>query len=228
MADEMLTGISGVGGLPYLALGGKIKQREIDQYQQYVVMKPSIGASAVVAECSGTATAGTIAINYPDYPRNLSMKYVEASGTAAVATATVHGHDQFGNVISENLVNTNSGAVTVNGTKVFSYVGTVTLGGASTAAGDDVAIGYVNADGTTKFGLPTKVRGSADVKRYTWVDNATTKQGTCTVDTTIHAVVLATGTVSNQDDHIFLIKSNYAVNDNEVCKVTNSTDITNA
>src|SRR3990167_11974 len=86
---------------PYLAWGGKIKPREVDQYQTWIIGHPNISASAIVAECSGTATAGTVAVSYLDYPRSLAMKYVEASGTAAIATATVSGKDQFNNVISE-------------------------------------------------------------------------------------------------------------------------------
>lgn len=226
MADSQLPGLSRT--TPYLAFGGKIKQHEVDQYQQYCVLRPGISGSAIVATTAGTATAGTIAINYPDYPRNLSMTYVEASGTAAIATVSVDGHDQFGNVINESFVMTNLGTATTNGTKVFAYVGTVTFTGSGRASGDDMSLGYCSADGTTKFGLPSKVSGSADVLRYNWLDNTASKQGTCTVDTTFHAVVLATGTVSNQDDHIFLIKAEYLSDDNEMCKLTNATTITNA
>ena len=223
---KVLTGLS--KHEPYLAFGGKIKQQEIDQYQQYCVLRPGISGSAIVATTAGTAASGTVAINYPDYPRNLSMTYVDASGTTAIATVVVHGHNQFGSVISENFVMTQLGTATTEGTKVFAYVGTVTFTGANRAAGDDMSVGYCSADGTARFGLPTRVAGSADVKRYTWLDNTVTTQGTCTVDTVNHAVILATGTVSNQDDHIFLIKANYLTDDDEMCKVANATTITKA
>ena len=214
MATKQVTGLSKT--TPYLALGGKIKPQEIDLAFQYVVTHPSISASAIVAECSGTATAGTLTVAYMDYPRTLSMKYVEASGTAAIATATVYGKDQFGTVISEAFVNTNLGTVTVEGTKIFAYVGTVTLGGASTAAGDDVAIGYSSAGGTAQFGLPWKVGAASDVKSSLWSDNsAACKQGTCSVSTTLHAVKLAVGTISDQDTFIWLVKPSYRSDDNE-------------
>ena len=226
MATKVLRGLS--QREPYLAFGGKIKPNEIDEYYQYVVMKPGISGSAIVATTAGTATAGTVAIAYPAYPRSLSMTYVDASGTTAIATVTVSGHDQFGSVISEELIMTQLGTATTQGTKIFAYVGTVAFTGANRAAGDDMSVGYGGADGTAKFGLPNKVSGSADVLRYTWLDNAVSKQGTCTVDIVNHAIVVATGTVSNQDDHIFLIKANYNKDDNEECKLTNATTITNA
>jgi len=224
--SKELTGLSRT--TPYLAWGGKIKQQEVDQYQQYIVMKPGVGDSAIVATTAGTAAAGTVAIPYPDYPRNINMKYVEASGTAAIATVVVDGHNQFGEVISESFVNTNEGTVTIDGTKVFSYLGTVTFTGAGRAAGDDMAMGYCDTDAVARYGLPTKVSGSAEVVRYTWLDNGSSKQGTCTIDTVNHAVITATGTVSPQDDHIFLIKANYLTDDDEMCKLANSTDITTA
>lgn len=224
---KVLTGLS--KNNPYLAMGGKIKPREIDQYMFYPVMKPGISASAVVATTAGTATAGTVAINYLDYPRNLSVKFVESSGTAWNTSVTVYGKNQFGSVINESFACAGDGTITVHGTKVFDYVGTVTMTNASGAdAADDMAVGYCSADGTTKFGLPTKVAGSADIKRFTWLDNATSKQGTATVDTTFHAIVTAIGTVSNQDDYLFWVKPNYVSDDNEMMLGSNPSSITNA
>ncbi len=224
---KVLTGLS--KNNPYLAMGGKIKPREIDQYLIYAVQKPAIGDSAIVATTAGTATAGTVAINYLDYPRNLSVKFVESSGTAWNSTVTIYGKDQFGNAISEDFSIAGDGTITVHGTKVFDYVGTVAMANASGAAGaDDMAVGYCSADGTTKLGLPTKVSGSADIKRFTWLDNGASKQGTATVDTTFHAIVTGVGTISNQDDYIFWIKPNYVSDDNEMLLTSNPTNITNA
>jgi len=223
MADKQLVGLERT--TPYLALGGKIKPTEMDVLWQYCIIKPSNSNSAIVNTANGTALAGTVTLAYPDYPRSLSFTFTEASGTAAIATATISGKDQFGSVITEELVCTNLGTSTTYGTKVFAYVGTVTLAGSDRASGDAHQIGYSDADGTALFGLPAKIGTASDVKRVTWLDNATSKPGTVTVNTTLHAVKVATGTVSPQDDFIILYKPDYRVNDNEASKIDSATYI---
>ncbi len=200
---------------PYLAWGGKIKPTEMDALWQYCVIKPSNSNSAIVNTANGTSLAGTITLAYPDYPRSLSFTFTEATGTDALATAVVKGHDQFGNVIEETFACDNLGTSTTYGTKVFAYVGTVTLSGVTRAAGDANQIGYSDADGTAIFGLPAKVGAATDVKRVLWNDNGTGKPGTCTIDTTLHAFKLAVGTISPQDDYLVMYKPNYRADDNE-------------
>jgi len=207
---------------PYLAWGGKIKPKEIDQYVQYHVCHPGISASAVVAACAGTGVTGTVATAYLDYPRTLSFKYVDASGTTAISTATVTGHDQFNQLVTEEMVFTQLGTGTTQGTQVFAHVGTVTFAGANRASGDDQAIGYGNAGGTAMLGLPCKVDSAADVISVNWIDNSTAaKPGTCTIDTNQHAAKMAVGTLSDQDDYIFLIRPTFDTNDDESCKGDN-------
>lgn len=226
MATKVLRGLSRT--TPFLAWGGKIKPNEIDEYKQYVILKPSILGSTIVAACSGTALSGTVARNYLDYPRNVRANFIEASGTGWTGTLTVKGKDQFGNVISENIVNAALGTTATNGTKVFAYVGTVTHANTGAAAGDDWSLGYCNIDGTTKFGLPNKISGSADIRFITWLDNGVSTPGTVTVDKVNHAIVTQIGTVSNQDDLIIGFIPNYKTDDNEECLLGNPSSVTNA
>lgn len=209
---------------PYLALGGKIRPSEIDEIKQYVFLKPAVGDSAIMAAMSGTASAGTIALTELDYPRNLSVKFVEASGTAWVATAVVTGKDQFGVAITESFVNTNEGTVTVNGTKIFSSVSALALTSASAASGDDVAVGYCISAGTAKLGLLTKISSAQDVKRVTWVDNAVNKPGTVTVDTANHAIIVSAD-IAAADDYIVWVKPNYFADDQLVGNLGTSSSI---
>lgn len=217
---KLLTGLSKT--VPYLALGGKIKQREIQQVLSYVIAAPNTSASAIVAATSGTATAGTVGTATLDYPRNIAVKFVEASGTAWNSTVTVYGKNQFGEAINEAFSVAGDGTVTVNGTKVFAYVGTVAMANASgAAAGDDMCVGYVSAGGTAMFGLPTKISGSADVINLRWIDGAHgtgaltgNKRGTATVDTSFHAII-PTADIASDDDWIVMYKSDYRVDDDE-------------
>jgi len=230
--SKQLTGLS--RSQPYLALGGKIKQREIQQTLNYVISAPNTSASAIVAECSGTGTSGTIDYAEMDYPRNLAVKFTEASGTAWNASVTLYGKNQFGEVINESFAIAGDGTVTVNGTKCFSYLGTATLTNASgQAAGDDWCVGYISDAGTCAFGIPTKVSGSADIVNLRWIDGAHgtgaltgNKPGTATIDTVNHTFI-PTAAIVSDDDWILQYKSDYTTDDNEYSQ-PNPSVITNA
>jgi hypothetical protein len=211
---------------PYLALGGKIRPTEIDMVHEYVYIKPGASSSAVMAECQGTAAAGTVAGNGQfDYPRNLAVKFVETSGTAWIGTVVVTGVNQFGSTITETFINTNSGTVTVCGTKIFDKVSSVAVTGASAATGDDIAIGNGIAAGSARIGLYTRIGAVSDVKRVLWVDNGTLKPGTVTVDTTNHCVVLGNA-ISGDDDFLIFVKPNYTTDDNDIAGLGTSSLIT--
>lgn len=205
----------------------RVKQSDIDEYYQYCIMKPAVGTADIVGVTVGTSLIGTVAINYPDYPRSLLVGWADASGTTFVGTAVITGSNQFGKNISETFVNTTGGTTNVQGTKVYAYVGTLTLSHAAGAAGDSVTVGYGIAAGTAKFGLPNKVAGSADVRRVTWVDNGSTKQGTATIDHANHAF-LPKNAVSATDDYVVTMRANYVTDDDHECEMTNATLITNA
>lgn len=200
---------------PYLALGGEIRPSEIDDVKQYIYSKPAVGDSAIVATIPGNVTTGTVTLAELDYPRNLSVKFVENSGTAWVCTVTVTGKNQFGEAITETFTNTNEGTVTVDGAKIFHSLSAVTAAHASGTAADDIAIGYCISAGTAKLGLFTKISKNTDVRRVTWVDNAVTKPGTVEVDTTYHAII-PSATVAAADDYVVWVKPNYAGNDDPV------------
>jgi len=205
----------------------RVKPRDIDEYIQYGVFYPEVGTTCVITATNGTSVAGTVARNFLDYPRSLLVGWADDSGTALVGTVTIDGKDQFGEVITETFVNTTGGTTNVQGTKVFDYVGTVTIASTGGAAGDAVTVGVGIAAGTAKFGLPNKVMGSADVLRYNWIDNGSSKEGTCTIDKVNHAFIPAAA-VAAADCHIVVIRPKYTTNDDHECQATNSDLISNA
>lgn len=202
--------------VPYLAWGGKIKPQEIDMVQQLVFLQPDASDSAIMNALSGTGLVGTVTLGELDYPRNIQVTFTEASGTAWSGAVTVNGKDQFGNVISEVFNIAGDGTISINGTKIFDKVTSITnLPSAGSAAGDDVKVGYAVAAGTAKLGLLSKVGAASDVKRVKWNDNGTLKPGTVVVDTTYHAIKLA-GAISGDDDYIVLYKPDYTADDSTV------------
>lgn len=205
----------------------RVKPRDIDIEYQYVIMKPAVGTADLMGDTDGSAAAGTLAMNEPDYPRSLLVTWADGTGTTFVGTCVVTGKDQFGAALSETFANATGATTAVQGTAVWGYLGTVTLTHANGAAGDTITIGYGIAAGTAKFGLPNKVSGSADVKRVTWVDDGATKPGTVTIDKANHAFI-PTATVAAADDYVVTMRANYTTDDDHQCTMTNSALVTDA
>jgi len=201
---------------PYLAWGGKIKPSEIEETKQYVYMKPSVSDSAILNACacgSVTSANGTVTLEYPDYPRNLLVSFVETGGTVWKGTATVTGKDQFGLTISEEFACLSLGTTSVNGSKVFDQITAVSIAVGSYGTGAcDVRVGYSIGAGTAKLGLFDKVGAATDVKRVTWVDNGVVTPGTVTVDTTYHAITPAAA-LAAADDYVVWVRPDYRDDD---------------
>lgn len=156
----------------------RIFPSKLDMYQQYVVMKPSVSATwfVNVADISGGDVASaTIANARADYPRNVLLTLVDASGSNLNCVATVIGKDFFGQTISETLTVTGP-ALTAAGSKIFSSVTSVALDVTNNAASDTASLGYVVTNAmSAKIGLPTVLGAYTDIKAVTWVDNGTVK-----------------------------------------------------
>lgn len=150
---------------------------EIDRYEQYVVVNPSISPTWVGTAAGGTAgqAKALVLINKNlDYPRNLLYGVV---GTADMGgTWVINGKDQFGQVVSETVVlgtaAAGTPAVAVAGTKIFAQVTSGTFTVAATGVGSGsarlgVAIGTA---ATSKYylGLPSKIGAVTDVKTISW------------------------------------------------------------
>lgn len=155
-------------------INNKVTPDEIDAYQQYQVINPSISATHF-----GSATAGTVSQvvaiglgnTVADYPRTIAAIF---SGSASVSgTVAVTGKNQFGVTITENLglAQGTQEAGTVNGTSIFAEVSaaTATMGTGVTGTGT-VSLGVPVAGTAAKFGLPSKIAAAADVKAITWTD----------------------------------------------------------
>ncbi len=147
--------------------GEKVQPDEIDRYEVYPVIFPSVSTSWFGNfGTSGTADVVALAVTnkLADYPRNIAL-YHAGSAAGMTGTAVVNGKDQFGHTIQESLTYAGaSNGGTVKGTKVFAEVtsGTFSYG---TAAGVGTPVLGVDTTGTTcLFGLPTKIASTADVK----------------------------------------------------------------
>lgn len=152
-------------------MGVKISPDEIDRYEEYTVINPSIDSQWFgTADGTQTQTGRAVSVinGYADYSRNLRIVYIAESGSVAnLSSGTINGKNQFGVTISEAYAGTpavNGG--TIIGTAVFSQVtsGTMNWGTGDAGAGT-VKIGVGTAGTTTVFGLPTKIAATSDIKR---------------------------------------------------------------
>lgn len=175
--------------------GNRVTPDEIDRYEQYVVINPSISATWVGTCAAGTSTQSKalVLINKNlDYPRNLLYGVVGTNDVGG--TWTVNGKDQFGNTITESVGSGTAAAGTpafaVAGTKIFSQVTSGTFTFATGSAGNGsaqlgVAIGTA---ATAKYylGLPSKIAAVTDVKSISWSkENVQVTMNGGTVDSTL-------------------------------------------
>lgn len=182
--------------------GNKVTRDEIEHYEQYCVINPTINATYIGTAAAGTAgqtkslTFDTSA--YLDYPRNLLYS---VQGTNDIGgTWTVSGKDQFGSTVSETVgfgtAAAGTPAASSAGTQIFAKV----TGGTFTIAGTGNGIGRVGvAIGTASpkflFGLPNRIGTVTDVKTINWSDesgqvvpiNKGSVQSSTYVDATNHA-----------------------------------------
>ncbi len=151
--------------------GNKVTPDEIDRYETYTVINPSI-SSTWFGTVAGTQTqTGRVLVSInknADYPRNVRIAYVGASGSVVfLSSGTINGLNQFGSAIAESYVGTAAiDGGTIIGTAVFARVnsGTFNMGTGDAGAGT-ISLGVGTAGTTTVFGLPTKLGGTSDIKR---------------------------------------------------------------
>lgn len=156
----------------------RVTPDEIDQYTQYVVSHPSTSTTWFGTAAVGTATqakALVIISKLADYPRNLLGRVATGAGTAFGGTWTVNGKDQFGVTIQESIaIGTAAAGGTTAGTKVFAQVTSGTFTATSDSVGNGTSgLGVVTVGTSVIFGLPDKIKSTADVKAITWVNNGT-------------------------------------------------------
>lgn len=168
---------------------------EIDRYEQYVVINPSVSATWVGTAAGGTSTQqkALVLINKNlDYPRNLLYGMVGTADNGG--TWVVNGKNQFGEVIQETVgsgtVAAGTPAFAVAGTKIFAQVtsGTFTVATAGVGLGSariGVAIG-TSATAKAYLGLPSKISAVSDVKMISWSkEHVQTTLNGGTVDSTL-------------------------------------------
>lgn len=192
----------------------QITPDEIDRYEIYQVLKPSVG-TAYIGSAAGTAASPTFDIDaaVPDYPRNLLLS---PSGTAG--TVVITGVDQFGNSITETL--SAAGGATDAGTLVFGSVTSVTVSKPAAAGTVHLGVASGTASDSPLLGLPFKIGATSDVKRGLWIDNGTGtfldvdgSAPTIHVNTDTHSVrVEVSGGIAAADDFIIWAKPTYNAN----------------
>ncbi len=167
--------------MPEVRMGAmKVDPDEINARHFYQVTYPSISATAFgTAALTGDGGTQIVFTNVTaDYPRNFLFKMTGVAGGQG-GSITVTGKDQFGVTQTESVgfATANAGG-TAAGTKVFSTItaGTVSGAGLGGTAVGTCSLGY--ASGTAAgiaalFGLPIRIKAVADVKRLTWINNAT-------------------------------------------------------
>lgn len=152
----------------FQAPGAQVTPMNIDRYEIYQIIAPQMGTFAWGTVVGTQTQAKSIVFDQvlPDYPRNVEVKILPASGSVAGGTFVVSGKNQFGEVISETFaIASAANGGTAVGTKIFGFftAGTGTMGTGD--AGNGTVTLYPASTGTTAlFGLPTKLGGTADVR----------------------------------------------------------------
>ncbi len=160
-------------GLRFALTEFAVQPDEIDRYETYYVINPSVSATFIGTRKSGTADTKGITFSSVilDYPRNIEFS-IAGSSVGMAGTCAVTGKDQFGAVISESYgFGSADNGGTVLGTKIFSQITTGTVSFGTFAGANGTAQLGVGTSGTTAaFGLPTKLGGTTDVKLITRTD----------------------------------------------------------
>lgn len=158
--------------------GNRVTPDEIDRYDRYYVINPSVDPQWFGTTAVGTSTQAKplVVINaLADYPRNLLGA---VSGSAGLGgTWVVNGKNQFGVSQSESLaIGSAVNGGTTAGTKVFASVSSGTFTFRTSAAGSGTpTLGVAVTAAGVLLGLPDQIKSTADVKAITW-----SKAGTST------------------------------------------------
>lgn len=205
---------------PYLQSGrGLIGADEVDMYQQYQILHPSVDPGYFgTMSLAGTSASGTLTTNYTraDFPRNLLISY-QSAGTVG-GTATVSGKNQFGVTISEaiGMATAASTLTTKAGTKVFAEVSSVSWAPAGTtsdyAGSVKLGVAIATASDSPIFGLPSKIGATTDIKAVTWLDSDVAKSTNASThaDVSNHAIrIEVAGGLALADSFSVLFRSSY-------------------
>lgn len=159
------------------ASGYKVTPDEIDRYERYDIIFPSTDGTLATAAAGTSTQAKTLVVVNAcvDYPRNLEFGVAGSSDMGG--TWVVNGKDQFGETISETVtIGTAANGGTTVGTMIFAQITSGTYTFTSGAIGSGTPkVKCSSAEGTTMFGLPFRIGGTADVKSITWVNNFVVK-----------------------------------------------------
>ena len=192
-----------------------ISSLKLNREQQYVILKPSVSATAVVnAEdiSGGAVAAATIARARCDYPRNLFYTLVDNASDTLEAVFVVTGTNQFDEVVTETVTVDYNVSATQAGTQIFKTITSVKITPTNQAASDTASVGYSIVANVASFGLPERIAAITDVKNVNWVDNGVSKQETITATSTVLArhCYRPGQTVEVIDDYIITYKTSYA------------------
>lgn len=197
--------------------GAAVSPVDEDKYDVYTIIGPMMGTFlwGTAVGTNGQAKAVIFDQAMADYPRNVEVKILPASGSITGGTINITGKDQFGVSHTETFaIGTAVDGGTAVGTSIFATFATAsgTLGVSD--AGNCTITVYPAATGTTAlFGLPTKVAGSTDLKLLTAGSTGVAKAvngGTigAFLDTSVHAIK-APNTITTPAGNLTWIKAWY-------------------
>lgn len=147
--------------------------------QQYVILKPEVGAAVVVngqSVAAGDVAAATLVRTTLDYPRNLLYTLSDNASDTLEAIFTTVGKDQFGNTVTESVEVDYDVAATGAGSQVFATITSIAIDVTNNAASDTASVGVAIAADVASFGIPADLTAVTDVKSINWIDAGTSKK----------------------------------------------------
>lgn len=202
--------------------GGQVTPDELDRFENYNIVHPSLSAVQVGTVTSATANAAFVLDNIrPDYPRTLLVSILGVAGGMG-GTVTLNGFDHFGQPVTDTVgFGSANGGGSVATTKIFSRVSNGTLVGIAGLGGTAIGtarIGYAigtAANLVAKFGLPTKIAAVTDVRGITFTSQGVggTALNGGTIDSTLvdvtNSALIPNRILAGTEHYIVKVKSTF-------------------
>jgi len=177
------------------------KARGIVRFPRQVLYYNMNADNSVIKAVAGGVASGTAYTTMTaqnDVPRNVQIEDTVDNRNPLV-TLTVVGYDQYGDSQTEVIgpCGATGNTTPVQGSVAFSWIVSITTGGAATAG-----LGGVSLNCGSKIGVPGPLTASTDLKCVA-INQAIQLYSDFTVDTTYDTILLATLVVAADDYQIW-------------------------